>query len=173
MVDTPEIIEVKAKSNRKQQYQQKLLDVFTSELAVLLKERKDNEQDLTVRPMEIPPAFDSNYFEDCVVQDEDYIEGEMLKRLQSQGIRISRWQIRDYLKAMTKQAKESSSYSALNYAPIKKAEKKRGRKPKSKQGKPKRVGQYKSIKEASLHDNQRSYAALRQKLWRQEKENAL
>ena len=161
------LIEDKAKPKQKKSFdaRQAMLDVFRAELAILMKD----EDNRTIRPFEIPPGYDERYFIDRVVQDREYIETVMMQRL-----KLSRWRIREFLQEVTEQVK-AGMVNAPDYAPRQsKTKKKAGRKVKPRQGKPKQVGQYKSIKEASLHDKERSYAALRQKLWREsQRENSL
>lgn len=118
----PEIVEIKSNPKQKEQITwASIIQIFSAELAILLKERGENEQDLTIHPFRTPPQFDERYFVDVVAQDENHIIQEMMKLLKSKGVQASYWQIRDALKGVTVWAKEeTASFSAVPYAPRRK-----------------------------------------------------
>lgn len=129
--------------------------VFRDELAILLDEYKGH---LSIMPAQPREGQNPKYFIGVVAQDESFILNEMIKRLASKGLHPTRWQIKDYLNAVSDVMRsklawgeEASALPFLNknyYQP-----KKRGRKPlEKKRGKrrPVKVNgvQYESIAEA-------------------------
>lgn len=155
------LVEVKAVSNiQKAKHRQQFLSIeeliYKNELAILLGGRYLNSS-----------------------SDYDFLIDALQKRLISFGIHALKEELVKYLATVSRifeaRLLNGEDISAIPYTNG--AYKKRGAKPKRKKGKKRQLlhnGQiYGSIKEAADNDPQTSYAALKQKLWREDMQNKL
>lgn len=150
--------------------------LFRAELETLLNEYKAR---YVTQAIDYSYGAKARYVGEFVKQDRDYILGELQKRLASLGMYPDNDQLTLYLKNISKviagKLARGEDISAIPFTG--KSYAKRGRPPKPRKrnhktpvfhnGKP-----YESIAAAAKEDSERSYAALRQKLWRDAEKNA-